>query len=374
MHQGVRRLRPPGLLALSIVALAVSASAADLVLEPVMISDQDLLRVVPREDGMIAVLQMGSVEVVSPAGARVRDFAAGEGERFYLADDGARIGVLRHRAGAADFAPAERFELRDAAGMPLWSIGPTEDVSFAISARGTVVGLGLNVNVPQRNQLRIYGPEGARVAEIAIPGLLGGEFDAEGNVFFALSSSAGLLAIDVAGQELWRLPGVRLFAPAPGGEVVAAVGEGWLKLVRAGEVAATADLGDLLVRRVAIAPDGRRVAIAGRSTLRAYDNALGLSWQVDLGDAALGFTALDLAGGDGWLLAGVARDLGPGVPVEQRHPDGEIRAYDARGAWQHTARLDFSVWNIWTPTVALDSSGRSATIITRRAVLRTVLP
>ncbi|MBD3236070.1 MAG: hypothetical protein GF330_05160, partial [Candidatus Eisenbacteria bacterium] len=157
------------LLPLAMIALAgfvPAAHPAELALEPILSSDQDLLQVSPCADGSVGVLEMGRVTFLQPGGEVARRVQAAPGERLYLSVGGAYVGVRRARHGAADFAPTETFALRDAAGTTLWRIGPTEDVSYAISARGTVVGLSLNINVPERNRLHFYGAQGKQIAEV----------------------------------------------------------------------------------------------------------------------------------------------------------------------------------------------------------------
>jgi hypothetical protein len=184
-----------------------------------------------------------------------------------------------------------------------------------------------------------------------------------------------LLAFDAAGVELWRLPEARLFDASPGAETVALIAGDRLQLARDGRVTAQTDLSGFLARRIALAPDGRRVAVISRDELRVYAaGTLDLLWTTTIDAERYAFTSVDLAADDGWLLAGVARDLGSAVAAETRHPQGEVRAYDAAGALCHQTRLEFPAWNIFTPTVILDPSGAAATITTRRAAYRTVLP
>jgi hypothetical protein len=95
---------------------------------------------------------------------------------------------------------------------------------------------------------------------------------------------------------------------------------------------------------------------------------------VRLENESLSWTSIDLASDGGWLVAGVARSLGLSAPVASRHPDGEVRAYDASGNLIHRAPMEFPAWNIWTPTIKLDQTGTEATVTTRRAIYRTVLP
>jgi hypothetical protein len=363
---------------LALIALLASfqpASAVRLTLEPYIEAEQDLMQVTPCSDGTVGVLQMGQVSLLRLGGELVGRATAAPGERLYLSDAGGYVGVVRARQGGADFAPTESFELRNAAGHTLWRSGQTEDVSYAISAGGRVVGLSLNINAPERNLLHFYDERGAQISEVSVPHLLGGRFDSQGRVYLAHSALDGLRVFDLQGTEIARLPGARLFAVTPGGRTIVAVGDEGLALMRGGEIVARTSLRGLLARRIAIAPDGSRIAVVGRHELRVYDGAdLALQWEATTADRELVFTSVDLAAEDGWLLAGVARDLGPDYTADQRHPAGEIRAYDARGRQLHVALMTFPIWNIWTPTALLDESGRTATITTRRAVYRTDLP
>ncbi|MBM3317717.1 MAG: hypothetical protein FJY75_07675 [Candidatus Eisenbacteria bacterium] len=357
-----------------LLATAAPGLAAELSLTTLIAGDEDLLQVVPRPDGGLGVLRQAGVGRLAPNGAWLAAETAEPGQTLHLGDDGDLVGVVTHRAGAADFAPTARFELRDARGRLLWSLGETEDVGYSISVRGAVVGKSLNINAPERNALHFYGRGGTLAAEAVVPHLLGGRFSADGGLYFAQSASTGLIAFDAGGAELWRRDGVRLFDATPDGRLTVAVHGERLELLDSGRPVARADLTGLLVRRVAIAPDGARIAVAGREELRVYDGNLRPLWRDSLRDQGLAFTSVDLAAGDGWLLAGLARDLGPRVAVEERHPDGVVRAYDARGALRHEARLAFDAWNIFTPTAILDDTGKTLTITTRRAVYRTTLP
>ena len=372
-HTLVRHLRILALVPL--LALASSALAADLTLAPWLLADEDLHRVVPQEDG-IGVMCAGQVDWIANPGDREVRVSAQTDQTVMLGDDGVTVGVITHREGAADYAPTASFELRDGTGKIVWALGATDDVTYAISRTGAVVGMSLNVNIAKHNTLHFYGPGGYLLAEVEVPYLLGGSYEPDGGMFFATTAVSGLHAFDVDGREAWHLLDARLFTAAPGGEHVAAVtGAGRLQLIRRGIGVALIDLGGLLVRRIAIAPDGSRVAVAGKHEIRVYSGSdLSLQWNTVLENKTLAFTSVDIAAEMGWLLAGVARDLGRSVPVEARHPEGEVRAYDASGQMLHSAHLEFPIWNIWTPTAILDRSGKAATITTRRAVYRTVLP
>jgi hypothetical protein len=335
---------------------------------------EDLLGVEPRPDGGLAALSEGRLRWLSPTGAEVARAEAGPDQTLWLADGGGRYGVATHGRGAADFAPVTSFELHDPDGSLLWRSGPLDAMSFSISAAGAVVAKRLNINQPERNALLFLAADGSPGAEVAVPHLETGRFCADGSLYLARSASDGLIAFDPRGAERWRRAGVRIFAATPDGATVIAVAGDRLERLQEGSLAAAADLAGLLVRRVAVAPDGGRAAIAGRETLRVFDAALRPQWTESLAGSGRVFTSVDLAARDGWLLAGVARDLGPGAPVEARHPDGEVRAYDAGGRLLHRTALEFDAWNIFTPSALLDASGAGATVTTRRAAYRTVLP
>jgi hypothetical protein len=352
-----------------------NAMATELRVTPLISGEEDIAKVAMRPDGGVGILRTAGVDFVRADGTRLSIARTEEGEIPYLADGGEFVGIARYRPGAADFTPTASFELHDARGRVIWKTGETEDVTYAISRNGAVVGMSLNINVPGRNALHFYDRAGAIVASAEVPYLESGRFDPSGEIFFGVSARDGLRAFDSAGRALWSVPDCRLFAATEGARDVAVIGQGNLRLVRNGTLAAAISLGDLLVRRVSIAPDGSRIAIAGKHEIRVYaGTSLTILWSTRTGDDALSWTSLDVAAADGWLMAGVARDLGPSVEVDRRHPDGEVRAYDAAGSLVHRAGLTFPIWNIWSPTVVIDRSGKAATITTRRAVYRTVLP
>ncbi len=352
-----------------------TAVAAELNLQPSLESGEDLERVIPRPDGSAAVLRHGAIDLVRPGAAPLPLARAADDQSLYPGDDGAWIGVATYRGGAADFAPAATFELRDPSGAVAWIAHETPDITFAVSSTGAVAGMRLNINDPRKNALHFYNSTGRPAAEVALPLLTGGAFVPGGAIFIAVSATEGLFAYDTEGDMRWSVPGGRMFDATPDGGVVAVVGENWLRLVRDGTLSPLVDTFDFAARRVTISPDGNRVAIAGKHEIRVYDTAApAMRFRTTLEDPALSWTSVDLAPDDGWMLAGVARDLGNGVANELRHPDGEVRAYDASGALSHRATLSFPIWNIWTPSVFLDGSGDAATVTTRRAVYRAVLP
>ncbi|MCU0611918.1 MAG: hypothetical protein MUE60_09035 [Candidatus Eisenbacteria bacterium] len=361
-------------LVFALLTVAATGPAAEIRLCPLVSGERDLLHVEFLAGGGIDVVREGEVERFDPSGATVSRLSAGPGQRIYLSRGGGYLGCATFREGAADYAPTSSFELRDPAGMPQWVIGPTEDVSYAISSRGGVVGLSLNVNIPERNALHFYGLDGSRSARVMLPHLLDGRFSDDGALFFAHSARDGLIAFSGEGVERWRLPKVRLFAATADGGAVAAVCERRLVRIEGGRIVYEADLGGLLVRRVAIAPDAARCAVVGREELRVYDQRLRTYWVYSLAGTGHVFTSADLAAEDGWVLAGVARDLGASATAESRHPDGAVLVLDRTGCLRHRAPMAFDAWNIFTPTVRLDSSGTGATVSTRRAVYCMALP
>lgn len=364
-----------GLLASLVVLSMSAASAAPLRLTPLLDSQSDLVRVIATRDGGAALLQERGIDLIRPDGARLSLARTGEAQRAVIAEGGGFYGVVTHRDGAADFSPTQSFELRSMDGALVWSMGSTEDVTYAVSSAGAVVGLSMDINIPERATLHFYGPGGALNATEPFPGLVGGRFDAEGRVFIAQSATLGLRAYDPIGTPLWSVDDALMFAVTPGGEEIAVLRHGQLRLMRGAVMVAVAPLeADLVVRRIAIAPDGSRVAIAGRTEIRVYDSTLTQTATMKIDDTAYAYTSVDVASANGWILAGVARDLGPGVFADVRHPDGEVRAFDASGRLVHTATLRFDAWNIFTPTAVLDSDGHAATITTRRSIYRTVLP
>ncbi len=373
------RTRPLALLGALITTVSVlfpaASEAAELALEPILQSAMDQQRIVITPGGGAAVLLQDAILQADPGREPVSVAVCAADQSLALSDDGSAYGVTTHRHGAADFAPTATFTLRSATGDQIWSIGETEDVAYAISSQRRVVGLSLNINTARRNRIHFYGPDGRMLRDAAVPYGLGGRFSAQGNVFFAPSAQDVLYAFDADGRSLWTMQGVRLFASTPDGSVVAATGEGHLKLIENGQLRASLDLGDLLVRRIAIAPAGDRIAIAGKHEVRVYrTRGLVQLWRAESGDPALAITSVDIADHGRWTAVGVARDLGPEAGLNQRHPDGEVRVYDADGAQRHQASLAFDVWNIFSPTAVLAEDGASMTITTRRAVYRADLP
>ncbi len=370
------RVRPLAVVLLSLLFVScTNAVAAELSITPLIEGDEDIAKVATRANGEVGILCDSGVDLLRGDGTRLPLARPATGEILYLADGGEYFGAASYRPGAADFTPTATFELRDARGNVIWRTGETEDVTYGISSKGAVVGMSLNINVPERNSLDFFDDTGAIIARVSVPYLEMGRFDPSGAVFLAMSAEGGLQAFDGRGTPLWSVPDCRLFAATEGAHDVAVVGQHELCVVRNGIQAASVPLGDLLVRRVAIAPDGNRIAIAGKHEIRVYDCvSLRLVWSQRTEDEALSWTSIDVASGGGWVMAGVARDLGPSFADDRRHPDGEVRAYDAAGVLAHRASLTFPIWNIWTPTVTIDRSGKAATISTRRAVYRTVLP
>ncbi len=333
----------------------------------------DLIRAIPQADGSVVTLGASGIDHVQLGREATRLAETTEGQTLVLADDGQFYGQIAHRQGAADFSPAESFELRTLTGELRWRLGPTEDVTFAISGDGTLVaGMEVNINVPERNRLHLYGEGGRLLADIAVPYLTGGRFDPPGQSFLAQSRD-GLTALDPSGTELWRVPGARLFAASADGRRVAVVGAAGLTIVQDGAVIHTLPLEDPLVRRVAIAENGNRVALAWKHQVRVYDRGLTPVFGVSLEDA-LSWTSVAFGGDGPMLLAGCARDAGPSVPEDRRHPTGEVRIYDAGGALRHHTPLRFSSWNIWSPSAELDRSGQRVLITSRRALYQVVLP
>ncbi len=376
MHLVLHSMRPREVLFLAALLMASSlSSAADLELRELARFDDDLFlaAIGPSQD--VTVLRAAAIDRLEAGTAPASLARSVEGQRLFLAPSGAFYGKLTHRPGAADFTPTERFELHEAGGRLVWAIEQTEDVSYAISSRGGVVGLQLNVNIPRENRLRFYGEAGERVAEVSIPHLLGGSFDPEGRRFLAVSGSEGTVGFDLAGRVVWSVPGGRLVAASSGAGIVAVAGPDRITVIRDDRVGANADLGGLLVRRIAVAADGSRIAIAGKHEIRLYDSANLLeTGRIETGSESLAWTSIDFSPGADRIAAGLARDLGPAAPAERRHPDGEVRVYGADGALLHSAAMSFAHWNIFTPTALWRSSGDALTITTRRAVYETVLP
>lgn len=350
------------------------AIAAELQLQTIATFDEDLIFAATRASGDVAVLRAGAIDRLEDGAAPAPVARATEGQRLFLASDGSHYGVSTHRAGAADFAPAERFELHAADGALLWSIGPTQDVSFVISNHGAVVGLQLNVNIAAQNQVHFYGDNGTLLAEMRVPRLLGGAFDPDGQIFVAVSGSHGAIGFDLSGKQIWTVPGGRLTAAAPAAGTVAIVGSGRLTIVKDGQVSESVELGDLLIRRVAVSADGGRVAIAAKQEIRLYD-AMPLRevQKIESGSPSLAWTSIDFSPDGGKIAAGVARELGAAVPIERRHPDGEVRVYSIDGDLLFNGSIAFTHWNIFTPTVLWRPSGNALTITTRRAVYQTAL-
>ncbi|MBD3161547.1 MAG: hypothetical protein GF346_04930, partial [Candidatus Eisenbacteria bacterium] len=220
------------LLAAALFLCCTGALAGELALETLHRSDLDLDRVIERTDGSFGLLRGGRIEALGSDRALTLLRESQEGQTLFLSEGGSWIGVATHREAAAGLAPTASFRLLDAAGDPAWEIGPTEDVAYAISRQGAVVGMTLNLHVPDRNALRFYTDGGRLAAEVPVPGLLGGRFDADGAIFFAVSASEGLWAFDPVGTERWAIPEVRLFDAAPGGRFVAAIAGDELVTIR----------------------------------------------------------------------------------------------------------------------------------------------
>jgi len=358
----------------SAILLLGIAGAAEPHLTPLATGDTDIDRVVQFRDGLIGIISGARVSFVSPDGTPVKKLILEPDQRIFPGDAGSYYGIARHRYEKADFPPADSFTLYDSSDSEQWSIGPGNDVCFVVSSRGDVVGMRLNINTPDRNSLHFHGSGGSLMREVALPYATGGRFSRNGSVFFALSTTEGLVAYNENGIREWRIPEVRLFAATADGARVSLVVDDELLISGHGVIAARSGLEGLLVRRLAIAPDGSRIAVAGRDELRVYDSTLTMLWRHSLAGTDHVFTSVDVASARGRLLAGTARDLGSGIPVSDRHPDGEVLVFDGEGMICQRIPLVFSSWNIFTPTARFTEKEECAVISTRRSVYLLEMP
>jgi hypothetical protein len=281
--------------------------------------------------------------------------------------DGNFFGITTYSKDVpAGFLAAKRFELYSADGKKLWEIDDPGVSEFYISnGAELIVGISAGDESPESG-LAFFNQNGELIANRKVGFLNGISFSANGRCFLVNSAKDGLTSFGESAQLKDNFGPCDKFAVSSGGEYVATVSGGHLKIFHKGKPRGLSPEINPLVRTMSFSPENQFLAVLDSKHLYLFEVARGeLLWQHTLDQPELSFISVDVSPGGDKVIAGVDFDRGREAGRHQRHTKGLVHILDKKGKITWQREFSYKLWSTLFPRVRFSSDGTRFSVMTR---------
>jgi hypothetical protein len=272
------------------------------------------------------------------------------GSDYQSSPNGKYRAEVEYSAGNSEYVPISRFVLRAEDGSIVYEKNDYRHTTFDIANTGAAVGIDFDGPVSGRALLNFYDPKGVRLGTASISFLNGTAFSRTGNLYCVQDGVNGLRVFSPDGTELYNLGTGNSFAVAPDGRRVALARDKDIALFQDGAEIGRIPLTSPFIRQMKFSLDGNQLGFIDRKNLYLYRVARTRQvFRYTEHNPDLNFISVDLAPDHPLIAAALDEDMGRGSP--SRHSRGIVFLFDSSGRlfWQNEIR--YSRWNTRTPDV-----------------------
>lgn len=368
---------PKSFIALILISL-FSVNAA-LALNPELILEKSVegKRVLGNvADGDLILASSEGIRMLSATGMELSQSALESNQGLVSSGDGKFFGITSFSENSpSGFLGADKFGLYSADGTKLWESTHPPVADFYVSNQAHwIVGVASGGDGPESG-LVFYDHAGDSVSSIKIGFLQGIFFSPDGKRIFVNSAKDGLVAFasnkDSANGSLEKTSfgPCDNFAASSSGENVVTFYEGSLNLFYRGNRTGSYTKPGILVRKMALSPDGKYLGFIDKKSLSLLETGNGkLLWQYFLDKPELSFVSLDVAGNASQIIVGVDFDKGKKEDPEARHTNGFVYLLDRSGKSVWTKEFTYKLWGANFPKAQFSADGTGFSVLTREKI------
>lgn len=349
---------------------AASALEPSLILEKPLEGKRALGNVA---DGDLVLSSSAGISVLTPQGKEISQLALKSNQGTVSSGDGKFLGITTFSENSpSGFLGADKFDLYSADGTKLWEISRPPVADFYVSNRANwIVGVASGGDGPQSG-LVFYDHAGDSVSSVKIGFLQGIFFSQDGKRIFVNSAKEGLVAFGsnkdstIGSLEKTSYGPCDNFAASSSGENVVTFSQGGFDFFYRGNQTGSYTKPDILVRKMALSPDGKYLGFIDKKSLSLLETNTGkLLWQYILDKPELSFVSLDVNGNASQIMVGVDFDKGKKENPEDRHTNGFVYLLDKSGKSVWTKEFTYKLWGANFPKVQFSADGTSFSVLTR---------
>jgi len=364
---------------LALILLSLFSVNTALALDPALILEEPVegKRVLGNfAGGNLILASSEGIRMLSATGKEFSRSALESNQGLVSSGDGKFFGITTFSENTpSGFLGADKFDLYSADGAKIWDISRPPVADFYVSNRANwIVGVASGGDGPQSG-LIFYDHAGDSLSSIKIGFLQGIFFSPDGKRIFVNSAKDGLVAFGTnrdstsGSLETTSYGPCDNFAASSSGENVATFSQGSFNFFYRGNRTGSYTQPDILVRKMALSPDGKYLAFLDKKSLSLLETNTGkFLWQYILDKPELSFISLDVSGNASRIIVGVDFDKGKKEDPENRHTNGFVYLLDRSGKTVWTKEFTYKLWGANFPKVQFSSDGTGFSVLTREKV------
>jgi hypothetical protein len=326
--------------------------------------------------GNLILASPEGIRTLSATGTEISQSALASNQGLASSGDGKFFGITTFSENTpSGFLGADKFELYSADGTKIWEASRPPVADFYVSNQANwIVGVANGGDGPQ-SSLIFYNHAGDSVSSIKIGFLQGIFFSSDGKRIFVNSAKDGLISFGsnmdstTGSLETINYGPCDNFAASSSGENVVTFSQGSFNFFYRGNQTGSYSHPDILVRKMALSPEGKYLAFLDKKNLYLLETSTGkLLWQYILDKPELSFVSLDVTGNANRIIVGVDFDKGKKEVPEDRHTNGFVYLLDRSGKTVWTREFTYKLWGANFPKAQFSSDGTDFSVLTREKV------
>ncbi len=209
----------------TLVLTASALIAAPLPATPVMIDSvemQDYRRIWGSPSGCFYFLRRNDFEVRQFTENKTLSQPLGPNQKLISSEQGRYFALISYSNFLPTSLHVTEIRLFDCTGQQIWSVRDPGCTSFVLSDKAPIaVGISGAEGLPE-TQLYFFGPTGQEAGSAKVDNFASGRFSEDGDFFFAIAGSKGLVKFSNTGKEVCRYADCSRYCVGRNGEMVAA--------------------------------------------------------------------------------------------------------------------------------------------------------
>jgi hypothetical protein len=315
-----------------------------------------------------------NVEVYSSDNEMVLSKKLKGNEKVYSSPKGHFWGAATFVDRSAQLLKVTEFSLYTPAGKLLYTLKDPGALKFILNDNAAnIVGIAGTEGLPQTT-LKFYDESGNHIRDLEFANYLGGEFSADGNLFFALSADSGLYAISPKGEAVYNINVGKPYAIGNDGRLIMACNSGNLELYFQKNMTNSASLALDDPWAVMLSADNRLALVMSQKKALCYSiPELEILWEYELGDARDHFNSCDYSPELGLFAFGIALDNGPDYSFTDRYTEGRAEIVSPDGEILGSGSVSYNSWSTGFPLVRFGNPDNSLWVITHYSLFKVPL-